>query len=88
MEPLIGGKQLIGDDFFMQLAEWKFTKIFAGCRNSYGTVQSGATIAQARTSLAQISSMSEKLVICLGAVDIIKVKIAISDHRKITEKPN
>lgn len=29
-EPLIGGRQLIGDDFFMQLAEWKYNKRYTG----------------------------------------------------------
>lgn len=79
-EPLIGGKQLIGDNFFVQLAEWKYIKIFTGCKNSYGIVETGITVAEARRRLDQMSSMSDKLVICPGAVDIVQVKMGISNQ--------
>lgn len=89
-EPCVGGKQLIGDDFFMQIARWKYFKKSAPeGLNAHGTVRSGLCIAEATQRFNNIKSMSEKLVICLGAVDVVSGRTAdtmIADMRLLLEQ--
>ncbi|XP_031781467.1 maternal effect protein oskar isoform X1 [Nasonia vitripennis] len=73
-EPIIGKTQLIGDDYFLQLCikymQYDLLRKTLKSPISCGTVQSGLTIRKACKRLDKIESMSSKLVINLGTVDI------------------
>lgn len=49
--------------------------------NTYGTVQNSISIASATKRFDHISSMSERLVICLGAVDIVQVNFILIQEK-------
>ncbi|XP_043269694.1 uncharacterized protein osk [Venturia canescens] len=75
-EPLVNGKQLIGDDFFLQLA---IRNVGATVyRNgpctalSSGLCKSGQTIKECTRRLKKVEVLANKLVVMLGAEDIYR----------------
>ncbi|XP_024873093.1 uncharacterized protein LOC112455425 [Temnothorax curvispinosus] len=73
-EPVANGQQLLGDDFFLQLAIrnlhhsiWRYKDSLAlHC----GLCISGQTISDCTRALRNISSISNRVVILLGSVDV------------------
>ncbi|XP_046748030.1 maternal effect protein oskar-like [Diprion similis] len=76
LEPLIHGQQLIGDDFFLQLAIKNFGappwKPEVGGGIECGLCISGQTINDCRRRLEKTQFLSSKITIMLGAVDVFR----------------
>ncbi|XP_046603057.1 maternal effect protein oskar-like [Neodiprion virginianus] len=76
LEPLVNGHQLIGDDFFLQLAIKNFGaqpwKPEARAGIECGLCISGQTIDDCRRRLEKTQFLSGKITILLGAVDVFR----------------
>ncbi|CAD6212888.1 GSCOCG00005563001-RA-CDS [Cotesia congregata] len=75
-EPLMNGQQLIGDDFFLQLAIRNLRRPIwrkAPCTALHcGLCISGMTIRALTNKIRRIKSMSNKIIILIGAEDVYK----------------